>query len=239
MVSIGQHRKNASNYLSRLVGNALDLLFPPSCAVCGREGYFLCGECENSLPRLQRPYCSRCAAPGSARLCSWCLATAPAYDGVKAPYLREGVVREMVYGLKYRNLRASAPELGRLLATHLRSDPIPADVLVPVPLHVRRERERGYNQSDLLAREVSKHTNIPVATGVLRRTRDTPPQVSMSSPEERRQNIEGAFQSTSELHGQRVLLIDNVVTTGATMSACAGPLKEAGASSVWGLVLAR
>ena len=151
----------------------------------------------------------------------------------------EGVVREMVYGLKYRNLRASAPELGRLVATHLRSDPIPADVLVPVPLHVRRERERGYNQSDLLAREVSKHTNVPVATGVLRRTRDTPPQVSMSSPEQRRQNIEGAFQSTSELRGQRVLLIDDVVTTGATMSACAGPLKEAGASSVWGLVLAR
>ena len=151
----------------------------------------------------------------------------------------EDVVREMVYGLKYRNQRASAPELGRLMATHLQSDPLPTDVLMPVPLHVRRERERGYNQSDLLAREVSKHARVPVSTQVLHRIRDTAPQVSMSSPEERRRNIEGAFECTSQVHGQRVLLIDDVVTTGATMSACAGPLKEAGASSVWGLALAR
>ena len=230
---------HAAGYLSGTVRLALDLLFPPTCAVCGREGRFLCERCEGVLPRLRQPHCARCAGPGSAPLCSWCTASAPDYDGIRAPYLMEGAVREMVYSLKYRNMRASAPELGRLLAGHLRSAPLDVDVLVPVPLHSRRQRERGYNQSDLLARGVGRHTGIPVGAHALRRVRDTAPQVSMSTPEERRQNIEGAFECISSMSDRRVLLIDDVVTTGATMSACAGPLKAAGASSVWGLTLAR
>lgn len=116
---------------------------------------------------------------------------------------------------------------------------MPADVLIPVPLHRCRERERGYNQSELLARELGTLIGLPVATEVLRRTRDTPPQVSMSGHRERRRNIADAFQCTGELSRQRVLLIDDVVTTGSTMAACAGPLKAAGATSVWGLALAR
>ena len=151
----------------------------------------------------------------------------------------EGVVRDMVHSLKYQNLRASAPDLGRLLAAYLAANPLPADILIPVPLHGRRERERGYNQSELLARELGRRTDMQVETRVLRRTRHAPPQVSLKDQGERRRNIEGAFECMSELNGQRVLLIDDVVTTGATMSACAGALKGAGASSVWGLALAR
>jgi ComF family protein len=151
----------------------------------------------------------------------------------------QAAVSKMVYGLKYRNLRASAPELAGLLAAHLKTAPMPADVLIPVPLHRRRERERGYNQSELLARELGQLTGVPVATEVLRRTMDTPPQVSMSGHRERRRNIANAFQCTGEVSGQRVLLIDDVVTTGSTMAACAAPLKAAGATSVWGLALAR
>ena len=145
----------------------------------------------------------------------------------------------MVYGMKYRNLRSLAPTMGRLMAAHREQDRIPADALVAVPLHPRRERDRGYNQSALLAREVSRWTGISVETGLLRRTRDTAPQVSMASHEERRENIEGAFECAGGVEGLRVLLIDDVVTTGSTMSACAGPLKAAGAASVWGLALAR
>ena len=151
-----------------------------------------------------------------------------------------GAVRDMVHGLKYRNLRAGAPEMGRLLGKkYLESNPPAADVLIPVPLHARRERERGFNQSELLAREVSKATGLPVESRVLRRTRDTPPQVSFGSREERRRNIEGAFESTSKADGKRILLIDDVVTTGSTLSACAGALKTAGSHSVCGLALAR
>ena len=225
--------------LSRLVGSALDVLFPPTCAVCRRDGSFLHEACEAGLPRLEKPYCSSCASPGEAPLCSWCAEREPASDGLKSPYLMEGAVREMVYGLKYRNLRASAPDLGRLMVTHLESNPVAADVLIPVPLHGRRERERGYNQSDLLARELSRGTDVPLETRMLRRTRNTPPQVSMTAPAERRRNIEGAFDCTSGVNGKRVLLIDDVVTTGSTISACASALKAAGAVSAWSLALAR
>ena len=225
--------------LPRLTGAVLDLLLPLSCAVCHREGRFLCPECEETLPRLEEPYCSVCADPGSSRLCDWCASTRPAIAGIRAPYLFEGAVREMVHSLKYRNLRAAAPDLAGLLSAFLETNPIPADVLMPVPLHGRGERERGYNQSELVARELSKRTGVPMQTRGLRRVRNTPPQVLMASHQERRRNMEGAFGCTANLSGQRVLLIDDVVTTGSTMFACAEALGAAGATSVWGLALAR
>lgn len=151
----------------------------------------------------------------------------------------EGAVSEMVYGLKYRNIRVLAPELGRLMADHLDPGASLADVLVPVPLHRRRERERGYNQSELLARELSKQTGIDLLPRALSRTRDIPPQVSISWHQERKRNMEGAFACTGDLRGLRVLLVDDVVTTGSTMSSCAGVFKAAGATRVWGLALAR
>ena len=218
---------------------AVDLLFPPKCAVCRQEGRFICPGCEAALPKLQRPYCPLCASPGASAPCSSCQEWPPAYDRILAPYLMEGAARDMVYDLKYRNIRASAPELGRLMAGLAASDAVPADMLVPVPLHRRRERERGYNQAELLARQVSVRTGIPLRRGVLQRVNDAPPQVSMSGHEERRRNIEGAFRGTEDLSGQKIMLVDDVVTTGSTMAACAAALKAAGASSVWGLAFAR
>ena len=160
-------------------------------------------------------------------------------DGIRAPYLMENGARDMVYSLKYRNLRALAPELGRLLAEYLESTPIASDVLMPVPLHPRRERERGYNQSVHLARELGRRTGLAIDTQTLRRTRNTPPQVSINGHEERRSNTDSAFECISSVDGSRVLLLDDVVTTGSTMAACARALKDAGARSVWGLALAR
>jgi len=145
----------------------------------------------------------------------------------------------MVYGLKYRNLRASAPDLGRLLAAFAGSESLTADLIVPVPLHRRRERERGYNQSSLLAGEMGRRTGIPVEAGVLRRTRDTAPQVSLTSPDQRRQNMVGAFECTANVAGVRIMLVDDVATTGSTLSACSMPLVTAGASSILGVALAR
>ena len=199
----------------------------------------MCEGCKATLRKLEKPYCPRCSWPGWASLCHWCAALPLAIDGIRAAYQFEGAVREMVHALKYRNLRAAAPDLGRLLASYLDSNEIPADVAMPVPLHPRRERERGYNQSELMARELSKRTGVPVQAGVLRRTRNAAPQVSLNGHEERRRNIDGAFECSSPVEGLRVLLIDDVVTTGSTMSACAGALRAAGASSIWGLALAR
>ena len=114
-----------------------------------------------------------------------------------------------------------------------------ADVLMPVPLHGSSERQRGYNQAELLARDLSKRTGLPLASRVIRRLRNTPPQVSVVSHDERRRAVRDAFECKLDVDGQRVLLIDDVVTSGSTMSACAAALKAGGARSVWGLALAR
>ena len=129
--------------------------------------------------------------------------------------------------------------MGRLLHTYLERAPRAADLIVPVPLHPSRVRERGYNQSELLARELSRLTGIPSEPDLLRRTRDTAPQVTMEGYEQRRRNIAGAFECVSDPSGRSVLLVDDVATTGSTMSACAAPLKAKGATTVWGLSLAR
>ncbi len=218
---------------------AVDLVLPPSCAACGRGGAFLCEPCEASLSRLQRPYCARCAHPGADRLCEACASSPPAFDGIRAVCLFEGAGRQLVHSLKYANFRAVAPDMARLLADLPGSRPAPGEVIVPVPLHPRRERTRGYNQSELLARTVGKRMGLPVRPGIVRRVRNTPPQVSIENYEERRSNIEGSFACPAGLSGESILLMDDVVTTGSTMSACAAALKAAGARSVWGLAFAR
>lgn len=225
--------------LRKIANAALDLLFPPKCAACGREGAYLCDTCQPTLKRLERPHCDLCAGPASERICSWCQSTPPDFDGIRAPYRHTGTVRDMVHDLKYRNLRSAAPVLGRLLHAYFERAPRAADLIVPVPLHPSRERERGYNQSELLARELSHLTGIPSEPDLLRRTRDTAPQVSMEGYEQRRRNIEGAFECVGDPSGLSVLLVDDVVTTGSTMSACAAPLKANGATKVWGFSLAR
>lgn len=141
--------------------------------------------------------------------------------------------------MKYRGVRAAAPELGRLLAQHMAKHAVPGEVIVAVPLHHRRLRARGYNQSALLARELSKLTAVPQASNLLTRFKDAPPQVEAASRSQRRTNVDGSFQASSNVAGLKILLIDDVVTTGTTMSACAAALKAAGAASVWGLALAR
>jgi ComF family protein len=123
---------------------------------------------------------------------------------------------------------------------YLDISPLPVDVLVPVPLHRRRLRERGYNQSALLARELGKLTALPVVSDCLVRIRSAAPQARAATAAERRSNVAGAFTCCdARLEGRRVLLIDDVATTGATLNACAGALKAAGTVSVWALVLAR
>ncbi len=92
--------------LRKLTNAALDLLFPPKCAACGREGAYLCDTCEPTLTRLERPYCDLCAAPASAGICSWRKAASPAYNGIRAPYLHKGTMRDMIQNLKYKNIRA-------------------------------------------------------------------------------------------------------------------------------------
>lgn len=228
-----------NNLLTKLTTSALEMLFPLQCLGCQREGNLLCGLCRDKLDRLIPPYCTVCAEPSPRALCSWCRRIPLAVDGIRAPYLMQGPVQEAIYSLKYRGVRAVAPELAQLLAGYLTSHPLTGSVLAPVPLHSRRLRSRGYNQSALLARELGKLTGLAVDERLVFRTKYAPPQVQAASREQRRSNVENSFQCGEDLSGQAVILVDDVATTGSTLSACAAALKEAGAVSVWGLTVAR
>ena len=228
-----------STFVEKIVSTTLDLLFPIRCAGCHRESKILCQECIPGLARLEAPYCTICASPGPLSPCRQCRESPLDIDGIRAPFLMEGAVKDAIHSFKYRSIRAAAPDLARLLAQHLARHNLPGEVLVPVPLHPRRLRSRGYNQSALLAKELAKHTGISLESNLLTRAKDAPPQVEASSPAQRRSNVEGSFHCARDVTGQKVLLIDDVATTGNTLSACAAALKAGGAASVWGLVLAR
>ena len=151
----------------------------------------------------------------------------------------EGLIREAILCFKYRNYRVAAPCLGRLLAGYLSDNPLPGDLLMPVPLHPGKLRDRGYNQAELLAPEIGKASGLPVEAKVLRRTRNSASQASTSDGNLRRANTAGAFACEADLAGTRCILVDDVCTTGSTLNACAEALVAAGASEVWALTLAR
>jgi ComF family protein len=225
--------------LLKLTRAGLDLLFPMQCAGCRREGGILCAECTEGLARLSTPYCGLCASPNTFSPCRTCRESPLDVDAIRAPYLMEGAIKEAVHVFKYRGVRAAAPELGRLLAHYWAGHPMPVDIIVPVPLHPRRLRSRGYNQSALLGRELANLTGLALAGDLLARTKDATPQTGTASRGQRRSNVEGSFRCSQEVAGQKVLLVDDVATSGSTLSACAAALKAAGAGSVWGLTLAR
>jgi len=157
----------------------------------------------------------------------------------------EGAARQAIHQLKYRGRHSLVVALVELMVDYWRATPLPVDLLVPVPLHAARQRERGYNQAELLARAFGDRIGLPVANTGLRRTRSTRPQMSLNASD-RRGNVQDAFtyQPSTAGHdnmvkGRRVLVIDDVSTTGATLEACSLALKAGGASSVWGFTLAR
>jgi ComF family protein len=149
-------------------------------------------------------------------------------------------VRKSIHELKYRGLKAISPCLAELLADYLKENCLPGEALVSVPLHPRRLRERGYNQSVLLAGELGKQIGLPVIEGCLIRVKQAQPQVRAVDVEERRRNVADAFVCGDErVSDKQIILIDDVCTSGATLESCAAALKRSGATSVWGLTLAR
>ena len=225
--------------LSRLAKSALDLVFPIHCVGCGREDRIICDGCVTGLPKLERPYCDICAAPGVAGVCRWCLEYPRGFDSLRSPYKFEGPIQDAIHAVKYRRVRAAAETLSDLMAQHLDRNPVQANVVIPSPLHPRRLRSRGYNQSELLARALGSKSGLEVRGDLLVRVRNAQPQVEASSREERRLNVVGNFLCKEGLDGETVLLIDDVATTGSTLSECAFALRDAGASTVHALTLAR
>jgi len=220
---------------------ALDFLFPQKCVGCGKVGSLICPSCQNSLPIVAPPLCPLCGRPqASGVLCPSCVSWQAEIDGIRSPFRFEGTVRQAIHQLKYSNIRTMALPLARLLKNYLTIHPLPTDVLVPVPLHSKRLRERGYNQSALLATELGKLTGLPMVEDCLIRQVHNPPQARTATVEERQSNVADAFVCRDDsLRDKQVIIIDDVSTSGATLNDCARALKAAGAAGVWGLTVAR
>lgn len=218
----------------RLHERALDLLFPPLCVGCRRPGRWICQRCWPAVPWRPGWNCPQCGDRVSVEGCRRCPRSEAHVDVLGTVAAFEGSSREAVHALKYHERHAIASMLGRLMA-ELACE-IPVDVVTYVPLHKSRRRERGYDQSALLARHVA-HSIGKGHECTLVRTRRTQQQALLER-DARSQNVAGAFQARHALQGEHVLLIDDVATTGATLGAAAQALRRSGAGSVTGLVFA-
>lgn len=220
------------------LGALLDLVYPPRCAACGEpagDGPF-CEVCAGAVDPVP-PGCGRCGQPGPDVLCGACHAAPPAFDAVRAGGLLGGPLADAIHALKYRNRPALARPLGAWLAA--RAPLASGAVVVSVPLARGRRVERGYDQAALLADHLARAAGSRTRLrGALVRIRETPPQVGRTR-EERARNVAGAFLAAAGLEGKDVVLVDDVVTTGATADAAATALRRAGARSVVVVALAR
>jgi len=239
MVETLATRRGPRAILSALLRECIDFVLPQHCVVCGRFGDSLHAECLDRLPRAEGVRCVRCWQPGVGTWCERCAvggADAPAFNGLRAPFRFEGDARRVVLEAKFRGVTSHLRPLGQAAA-----DLVPPewrfDVVVGVPMSGSRMRRRGYNQAEVLAAEVGRALDVRVRRGLLRKVRNTPAQAGLSA-ERRAHNLAGAF-AVRGVPPEGVLVVDDVTTTGATLSTVAAALKAAGAERVYGLAVAR
>ncbi|WP_051048839.1 ComF family protein [Rhodopseudomonas sp. B29] len=235
--------------LQRAAQLALDIALPTLCVACREPvaGDGVCAACWAQLSFIAPPYCDRLGIPfvydpGPGMLSMQAIADPPAYARARAAVRYDDIAKTLVHGLKFHDRTDLAPTMGQWMAHAGKPLLDEADVLVPVPLHWRRGFSRRYNQSGALARAIGKQTGLPVAVEALRRIRPTAHQIGLSRSE-RAANVQGAFKVAADrkhvIQGRRVVLIDDVLTSGATVDACARALLRAKAASVDVLVFAR
>lgn len=236
----------------RKIGNALlDLALPPRCHLCrcfipAAGPLHLCPACYDKLPQLASPCCSICGQPfdgaGDDHPCGACLQQPPPWEAARAALLYEGGSRDLIHAFKYRHRFHLRRPLALLTAELLNDFAIAskADLLAPVPLHPRRLRQRGFNQSLLLAELLATQWQLPLHRQLLLRTRYTTSQTELSA-EQRASNLRGAFSVAGQslVKEKRVLLVDDVFTTGATLAECSRCLLQAGAAAVLCVTVAR
>jgi ComF family protein len=238
----------ANGYNSDMPGlfnQFLDLIFPPQCAICKKKGQkIFCDECLGKVIFIKPPICRICGKPRDkyfiGELCEDCSKEGMPFEIARSVVLYDGAMKEAIHKFKFEGKKALSSFLGRFLVDYLKRGHIPInkiDAVIPLPLSKKREKQRGYNQSGLLAREISGHYSINVDSTSLKKVKDITPQFELSR-QHRMSNVKGAF-SSSPLPGKNVLLIDDIYTTGATVREASRALKSAGARNVYVLTLAR
>ncbi len=231
------------------VRGLFNFLLPPACALCLEpltppDPDSFCPSCLDKIPRLEKTCCPICALPhpddaGSAHHCQACLLEKrSSFTGVVALGPHQDLLRDAVHRFKYRNDINLDRPLGNLLAAKVRDTGHAIDLIVPVPLHKRKLSKRGYNQSALIARQVSRTLELPTTNSLLSRTHQGAIQKEMRA-RDRTRNVRGLFTCSRNLHKENILLVDDVMTTGATARECSRTLLAAGASSVRVAILSR
>ncbi|AFM25699.1 ComF family protein [Desulfomonile tiedjei] len=228
-----------------------DLVFPPACHFCDspevESGFEICADCAESITRIEPPICAQCGLPLAHNtthemlFCGTCLTDPPAYGTARFGTAYEGDLRQALKNFKYNGQLRLSSALGQLLseAFFRYYDPAQFDVIVPVPIHRKKLLERGFNQAVILARKLSKNTGIPLDRNSFKKIRDTPAQARLSK-KERQRNLKGSFQVSrlNAIKDKRILLVDDVATTGSTITEASRTLHKAGAAQVSVLVLA-
>jgi ComF family protein len=225
---------------SIIIWNILDWIFPPDCPGCEKKGVRLCEDCRNSVQPLSGPLCPVCGEPVRVEgLCSDCITEPPAFDALRAYTLFDGKIRNALHRLKYRNDISLGDVLAPFLVELYNRQGWAVDIVTAVPLSKNRLRSRGYNQAERIARPFAARIKKPYLSTAVHRVIDTKSQIDLSLTE-RRENVSGAFYANSmDVALKSVIIIDDVSTTGSTISECARALKEAGAEKVYALTVAR
>ena len=223
-----------------ILWSSLDLVFPPSCGGCGKQGVRWCDACQQKLSLVPQPVCEVCGQPQrSVGICKACTSTRPAFYALRSCVVYNEPARPALIKLKYHRELGLGEALSWNVAHYLDELGWQADSILPIPLSEQRFAERGYNQVDLIAHPLARLVGWKYVPGALHRTRHTSSQVGLGAGE-RRKNVLGAFQAESRLvAGKTMLLIDDVATTGATIDSASRALVDAGASKVYALTFAR
>src|SRR5437763_1985407 len=236
--------------IPKLVHALASLFYPATCVVCAaniERAEYLCADCQRRAPRIVAPFCAKCSEPFPGAItqtfsCANCEHRTLHFDCAVAAYRSRGLIRKVLHQFKYGKQRHLRYQVARWLAEGLHDSRLRGrhfDLVVPVPLHPARERERGFNQAALIAELVAPSAAIP-SRPVLSRVRYTTTQTAYDRAE-RMENLHGAFRlrKNRDVRGLRVLLIDDVLTTGSTLSECARVLRQAGALSIHAATAAR
>lgn len=226
--------------LYRSMWTALDWIFPPRCVACGKPGTRWCAHCRKTVSLICGPVCPTCGVPqNKTEPCESCDHEAPAYRCLRSWALFEGPVRKALHCLKYRRDVALGDTLAAQMLPSVQALRWPIDVITPIPLSGARQKERGYNQAGLIARPLALALGLTYDPKALARWRDTRSQVGLTR-EQRRENVRDVFRAEgSRVRGRTVLLIDDVATTGSTLSSAAESLVAEGATKVYAFTVAR